>query len=669
MDDINTRGPLSLTRVMGLPAVDRRLVEDETGYHSISLEGRSFAVSDLIGNSGRSLYSRMGGVTDEVPATSGDWWLSSPKKVYSYLDGFADYMGSIFDTFLTDRSGRATELDHLSKLTFMSGGVAGYQISGWPVTSIHKPEQAEDSVFLSVIEREMRKFPSWNEYVRRSPLFRALTSDTKMLSPTTYTRGTNHSGPDWESSTSSLLAHCLTGLKMMSSGRYDPIMVREVWDMMGKMFPGGKPFGTQYARSGTAHKWQPSDGRLHLQPSSFTLRYSNEEKGLHGRKRAVIGIPTWMNIACLPLMLLMKGFMSAEHGYAIGKTVEVIHRTMDQRLRWFADDISAWDMSLSAELLDVVADMLNVIVGVPRALTELWRRVEDVPVGIGASRDYGFIRDNVGGISSGIITTSVMGSFLNRCRIITCLEKLQVPSRDIWVLGDDGLFGVDWTTSDMSFDSFDNIWSSVNATLGFISNVSRDVTFLMRFLGFSNDRSHRLEGPTKPEPLLSRAIQQWMCPEKRPKVGTAVEKISTFAKWLVVRSAIEAKTTAGDLSASQGNTILREMLRWVEPYSEVSLRLRSEDALSEMALALSEASGKMTDIMKFLGHYLREAEHSPTAAAVVAELKRGNLLSSVENANLLDLNDLMQQSDRLSLEQISNVWFTHLSRKEKTDEG
>lgn len=495
-----------------------------------------------------------------------------------------------------------TEQDLSNKLTWQKGGPFGWQVIGWPSSVISNPKQAKPLARAAASLMNSFHFSSPNPEMHGR-----------------YPRLTNHGWPDFGNSDQSLIVHALIGSLSLKGIK--------TFEQYCASLMGVPPVIWTFSRTGPISKPQPHVTELVFTDETVTAKWNEVRRGFSPRRRVVLGVPSYRNIHLSGMMHEIKNWLMMQPWSAVGKSFSWIeqHFAHFTNRTLLSDDLSSWDQSIAFETLDSMSDVLHSR-GLSQEEAMFWRGTEDMGVGIGSGNGM-FIRENKGGITSGIITTSVMGSILNASRIETLILRLGLARDDIdyLVLGDDAIISVASSAADL----LQTEWNDANRDLGFTSNLSRDPVFLMRQL-LSETSENRLAGI----PLLARSMQQIGCPERRRRPGSDEFAISISAKMSLLY---------------RWCAFMRPKLSDPLAFIKARFNLPSTAALEAIAWDASRrVSLSGTD--KVLRDAVASAEHSPVGAMITAFLPDEVKESfSVEVRDLLQYFAAKQDSDKLQI--------------------
>jgi hypothetical protein len=520
------------------------------------------------------------------------------------------------------------ESEFRGKLTWQKGGLPYHNIANWPVSIISHPEQARR------LEPFIRNLLKQINMENRDVFLRSMSSSKpSMREPQnmiTYPRHTNHGYPTFTTSDQDLNLHVRWGLLNNRERRDIETAVEDYLRI--------PPCGFSFSRTGPISKFQPLITSALYRPEDHLMTFSHDiaVRGWAPRRRVTIGIPTYRNVALIHIMKQLKTWLEEVPWCAIGKAPDsgnLFSRSFADRTL-LADDISAWDMSISYELQEVIAQALVEEGGLSVDDARNWLATENMQVACGIPEGL-FIRGNRGGISSGIITTSVMGSIINKARFDYLVSALRIDGGEVIVLGDDSLISLPKSYKDDS--SLINEWSSASEDIGLKSTVIPEAVFLMRSsLVPSDDLDVRsimglsLLGYTSPSPMLGRLVQQWGMPERMHNVGSLEYKISYLAKFDLWKELIRSRCRVDGDTFVRFNNYLRELWKLTA--------LSDPESVRNELLRLNDFKNRFTDLG---ATWARSAEHSPVSKQILSYLTAMGLNGSEYFINVRHVHQII----------------------------
>jgi hypothetical protein len=535
------------------------------------------------------------------------WWmLNSGSEIQNYIDSaIALGMEYILSQGKKDEKGfaKSQENELIAKLTWQQGALPLWGIMNWSDTLIAMDDDA--AYDLSSSARELLgdfKF-----------------SEAKPIATKGYVRHSNHSYPDFQTSDISLKMHAL-----MASLPIQKIRDLEVW--LAQLFGLSRCTWT-YSRSGPIARPQKVPSTYEITYNESTKRHTlsidwkQETLGLAPRRRVVLGVSSYRNLKLYGMMLELKRYLTYQPWSAIGKGPDyaLTYIRPSPYTTIFSDDVSGWDQSIGFNLQDRIGSELTQR-GLHPELTHFWRETEDLEVAIGIPGGA-FIRQNKGGITSGIITTSVMGTLLNSARVMSVIRRLHIPLHKVrWlVLGDDTLIEVQNEYAKVLEDN----WADINKDLGFKTGLLREYTFLMRNVVETD------AGKCISRPLFSRLLQQFCMPERLRRPSDATFVASVYAKYELLK----------ELYNKTGNKIVRTAIEelWrrtrLPEAEEVGKMLRNRDHYLFKSLYKQENDPMMRE-------WVAAREHSPVAQLVMS------ILNLPEDWGLMHIATFLKEKSR-----------------------
>uniref|UniRef100_A0A2V0RKS5 RdRp n=1 Tax=viral metagenome TaxID=1070528 RepID=A0A2V0RKS5_9ZZZZ len=412
-----------------------------------------------------------------------------------------------------------TELEQFEKFGALSSAAPG-----WSVTT--KPLEGDDP--------PIGRGKLWAVYEKA---FDYLEAETRPPPPTNYRyrKNTNHGSPDWNNSNDSLVWHIKRGIDIRKDGMslQDAAAEHERW------FPGLGDLSfaaTMFSRTGPNRKpiteWNVTSGRA-IDTTEF----------YYCRRRAVFGLPTWINVVLRPMAIKMKSIIYGVHAH---------FHTTPERIAWksgsltmMSDDISGFDLSVSYWHQEILAKWYSKFSS--PYLARCYEELITLPIiappigGMKSTRAGDKLIVNAfhtaellptkGITKSGSVLTTIDGTVINFARCLyaasrawsACshldfkkgidyvISKLRSSDLELYIQGDDVLWAGD------GLDDFDHdAYVQASADFGFKCALSPDPIFLMQVVDRKNKRSYG---------LLSRFLQNTMFRE-RPKFDPIIERLS-----------------------------------------------------------------------------------------------------------------------------------------------
>jgi signal transduction histidine kinase len=263
--------------------------------------------------------------------------------------------------------------------------------------------------------------------------------------------------------------------------------------------------------------------------------------GIWCRRRAVNGVSTWENEAARDDVALLNARRKAhpwfDHHNPASAAAKLQLWARQIRTGWgscqvVADDISNFDQTVSVDLMRQVIDDVFVPCGLGPVAADVLRRFSDVTVLTGPffKDDRAFLQSTGGGLASGRIDTSLLGSMINVGVINDALaaglnwspENANRRAGTDWqalIQGDDTALV---TPGHMNWDAY----QQTAATFGFVRKLEDAPVFLMAHLDITRpDASHL---------LASRAAARTVTRERR-SLGPHVELFGAAVRWDLAR--------------------------------------------------------------------------------------------------------------------------------------
>jgi len=361
-------------------------------------------------------------------------------------------------------------------------------------------------------------------------------------------------------------------------------------------------------RSGPYYKWAPA----YTTDGSATWTATSEWIGKKQRNRVIQMACPGINLLLRPFFMYLKTARARLPGlYRTGVTDSIRWPTSHQ----FECDISGYDTSVWPELQDYLCEEIRAVFPPGHPLHELapfWRAAESYPLIVPSwalDNDLCDVISYDGATRSGLKTTSEIGTLISLADALAalwaqgrCLNWPYDQHDHLLVQGDD----VQLSSTKGALDT--DAWTASYADVGLNATLFPGDSFLSR---------HNVNGIQVPSPM--RVIQQTMSNEHEPDAPTAVGLLylGLYARtagasawptevtqlvWSVLRIAAFIRA----LPAADTET-LADFRRWVRT---------SREASDAIALAIASAAGEA-----WMSELWRDAEHSPSDAAIVAALK------------------------------------------------
>jgi hypothetical protein len=152
------------------------------------------------------------------------------------------------------------------------------------------------------------------------------------------------------------------------------------------------------------------------------------------RRRAVFGVPAFINMTILPYANIIK-YMVMRMPWTAHPSEFIVYGDMEadragvgRGAFTFSDDISGFDQHVRAHHQAAIADHIYARFW-PGWVVDMWKRAQRLPVlapPLNANqRGFLYRRPNGGMTTSGIITTTLDGTLINMCRAITSLASVE----------------------------------------------------------------------------------------------------------------------------------------------------------------------------------------------------------------------------------------------------
>jgi hypothetical protein len=212
----------------------------------------------------------------------------------------------------------------------------------------------------------------------------------------------------------------------------------------------------------------------------------------------------------------------------VWEAIEDAKRRIGRDARVFSDDISGFDQSVRRLHQEQLATMIYGRYWDP-ASVDLWLGAQQMPIMGGPltpdARAYLYTRPNGGVTTSGVITTTLDGSFINLARVITAtaaacgwtvresFTRLRKREWDARIWGDDTVL-----TVPREFD--EEKYKAESLAIGYTTSLASGATFLMRYYDFTRRAVY---------PLATRVIQQTVWNEKGGRTE-AIELLGLYSR-------------------------------------------------------------------------------------------------------------------------------------------
>jgi hypothetical protein len=252
------------------------------------------------------------------------------------------------------------------------------------------------------------------------------------------------------------------------------------------------------------------------------------------RRRAVFGVPSFINIALLAYANQVKyGMMrtpwtSHPTELYVWEAIEGAKRRLGGGVKILSDDISGFDQSVRRlHQTELAAHVYGHYW--PGGVVNLWLEAQRMPILGGPIHTVrgGFLyeRPHGGVTTSGVITTTLDGTFINLARVIIAtaaacgwtvadaFSRLETGGWDARIWGDDTVLTVPSTFNE-------DVYRDTSAALGYNTALTPGATFLMKYYDFTRRAVY---------PLASRVLQQTFWNEKGGR-SEAIELLGLYSR-------------------------------------------------------------------------------------------------------------------------------------------
>jgi len=260
-----------------------------------------------------------------------------------------------------------------------------------------------------------------------------------------------------------------------------------------------------------------------------------DTRGVAPRRRAVFGVPAFINMALLgyanviKYMVMRTPWTAHPNERAVFEDIEHLLGSIGPGAQVFSDDISSFDLSVRRSHQEALAHHVYSRWW-PPATIDLWLNAQRMGV-LGpplstASRGFLYTRDRRGGATtSGIITTTVDGTLINWARALTCAgAALGVSPRAALRLLRERRWGLkiwgDDTVTILPRGASLQKYHEAGAATGFTAKAQEGITFLMKHYDMTSRSVF---------PLATRVIQQTLWNERGGRTEE-IELLGLFSR-------------------------------------------------------------------------------------------------------------------------------------------
>jgi hypothetical protein len=400
---------------------------------------------------------------------------------------------------------REAELPHAEKLTLQRGGAYGWDVFltglGLPGGGSLAPALREIGTYVK--ERFPFATPEW----------------------TRIPRGTNSGAPTYGMSDTDKLYHALLAAQIT-----DWESAQTVYRQHARTLEAiSEIHAITFSRTGPTRKaidiydWRGGSLEVTAQATSAVPR-----------RRAVFGVPSFLNIAMLGASnqikygMLRLPWTAHPNEIYVWEAIEAAKLNIGPDARVFSDDISGFDLSVRRKHQIELADHVYREYW-DGAQTDLWLGAQQMPILGGPihvnAKGYLYYRPHGGATTSGIITTTSDGTYINLARVVICtaaacgwtvpdaFRRLKARQWDARVWGDDTVL-----TVPPSFN--EDKYREESLALGYTSALIPGATFLMRYYDFTRRAVY---------PLATRILQQTFWNEKGGR-SEAIELLGLYSR-------------------------------------------------------------------------------------------------------------------------------------------
>jgi hypothetical protein len=353
-----------------------------------------------------------------------------------------------------------------------------------------------------------------------------------------------------------------------------------------------------------------------------------------------------VNTALWPLYALLKSAQVMIPGmWRDGKDGERLS-TFPYR---YEADVSGFDTSISDAMFDVMRDELSRAFPRYYRIIHNWRRSEQLPLitpplSIGLGWGCG-VREMSGGLRSGLILTSVMGSLIQRSLVTMALTRQNRRLGDgvnACIQGDDVAI-----SASAPLDS--EAWKESYALMGMKCSLDPGLSFLSRHV-LSNGRD---------SPIAGRLVQQSASNEHEPRGGLWVKGLLVLG----FQARMEGSENLPILLQDAVNRCL-DPVEWLDEFRGSTLQATKANVASKGGRLVTRALLRRQGL-PWIRSVLREREHS-----YLGRLLAGNFPTLITGAAGADevTFDLCRRVNQLSWNerrQIASAGFTALMNSEK----
>jgi hypothetical protein len=400
---------------------------------------------------------------------------------------------------------RDAELPHAEKLTLQRGGAFGWDVFPDGLGLPGGGSLAEAFSLIGAYISEL--FPHLRREWTRIP------------------RGTNSGAPTYGMSDTDKLFHALLAAQVTDWDSAQAVYRRHA----ATLEADSRVHAITFSRTGptkraiTIYDWRAG-----------TLEGVAEVTSAVPRRRAVFGVPSFINIALLGVsnqikyaMLRLPWTAHPSEVY-VWEAIEGAKRSIGRDARVFSDDISGFDQSVRRLHQEQLARNVYSLYWDEPAVN-LWLGAQQMPIMGGpltaTAKAFLYERPHGGVTTSGVITTTLDGSFINLARVSTAtaaacgwtvkdaFTRLRRREWDARIWGDDTVL-----TVPRVFD--EEKYRAASIAIGYTSSLISGATFLMRYYDFTRRAVY---------PLASRVFQQTVWNEKGGRTE-AIELLGLYSR-------------------------------------------------------------------------------------------------------------------------------------------